>query len=302
MNTIMHNSLMYKPIMNKDIFNQFEEYMFTKENIQKFSFTPPIKDAPHAPTPFASTPYAPTPFASTPHAPTPFAPTPHAPTPFAPTPFATSPKYNKTKPLLPLPVPMPTTIDAFMPFQKDKLFWCFYLILKGKDEYDMHRADYFITEKNFKIATVEKLRLVKDKLKELKIKRNEIEDELVNQPQITLKSLNVLCLVYGVSITYLSGKKYYEFLHANESSSEAVKGVIRQTDTKEEMVLYEYNIPDIHANYWKVENAQKPLKVPSAYTVKELQEICKKLDIKLVNDLGKNKTKQILYEEILTKL
>ena len=61
-------------------------------------------------------------------------------------------------------------------------------------------------------------------------------------------------------------------------------------------------IKNIRETYWKIDNPDKPLKVPSAYTIKELQDISTKLGINLVSNLGKNKTKQLLYEEILTKL
>jgi hypothetical protein len=82
------------------------------------------------------------------------------------------------------------------------------------DDYEMNKNTAFATEKKFKIDTVEKLRFMKDKLKELKIKRNEIEDELVNKDCISTKSLQVLCLIYKISIIYISGKKYSEFLFA----------------------------------------------------------------------------------------
>jgi hypothetical protein len=60
----------------------------------------------------------------------------------------------------------------FIPFQKDKLFWSFYIILNGFEEYELHNSDHFITEKNFKIAAVEKLRYMKDELKDAKLKKS----------------------------------------------------------------------------------------------------------------------------------
>ena len=77
----------------------------------------------------------------------------------------------------------------FIPSQKDKLFWCFYILLNGFDDYEFSKNDSFKTEKSLKISSVEKLRSIKDKLKELKIKRNEMENEFVNTETITLKGL-----------------------------------------------------------------------------------------------------------------
>ena len=42
---------------------------------------------------------------------------------------------------------------------------------------------------------------------------SEVEDELVNKEQITVKALQVLCLVYNVSVTYIYGKKYCSLEH-----------------------------------------------------------------------------------------
>jgi hypothetical protein len=190
--------------------------------------------------------------------------------------------------------------ENFTPLQKDKLFWCFYIILKGIDDYEMNKNTAFANEKKFKIDTVEKLRFMKDKLKELKIKRNEIEDELVNKDCISTKSLQVLCLIYKISIIYISGKKYSEFLFAE---SDKITGIIEQNKelSVKNTIDLEY-ISTVKKTYWFIENIQKPLNAPSAYTLKDLQDISTKLGINLVSNLGKNKTKQLLYEEILTKM
>lgn len=190
--------------------------------------------------------------------------------------------------------------EYFTPSQKDKLFWCFYIILKGIDDYEMNKNTSFSIEKKFKIDTVEKLRFMKDKLKELKIKKNEIEDELVNKECITTKSLQVLCLIHKISILYISGKKYSEILF---DEPDKITGIIEQGNdlSVKNYIDLEY-ISNVKKTYWFVQNIQKPLNAPSAYTIKDLQDISTKLGINLVSNLGKNKTKQILYEEILTKM
>jgi hypothetical protein len=191
----------------------------------------------------------------------------------------------------------------FIPFQKDKLFWSFYIILNGFEEYELHNSDHFITEKNFKIAAVEKLRSMKDELKEAKLKKNEIEDELVNHSTITLKGLHALCLLHQVSITYIYGRKYCEFLYSSSTSSKS--GVIVKTDKNEESVRYDATedfMTNIRNNFWKIENVQKPLSTSSSYSVKDLQDICKRLEISITLDTGKNKTKQVLYEDILKEV
>ena len=248
--------------------------------------------------------------------------------------------HSKVPEQEPVPEPEPElaivqkpAINHFIPSQKDKLFWCFYIILKGYDEYEMNRSTSFTVEKQLKIETVEKLKLIKEKLKELKLKRTELEDELVNKPTISLKGLYALCLVHNVSITYIYGRKYCEFFAM--SPDNARKGTIVQNAKKEDMIKWimpvninavninavninavNVNAVNINANddylttirneYWFIENIQKPLNAPSAYDLKELCDICEKLQIethvKVSESKTKAKTKKQLYEEILEQL
>jgi len=195
--------------------------------------------------------------------------------------------------------PAPT---LFTPLQKDKLFWCFYILLHGNHDYEMNKSHSFGIEKKIKISAVEKLASIKDKLKELKIKKTEIEDELVNKECLTIKGLQALCLIHKISIMYISGKKFSEFLYDDQGE---ITGIIEQLSSKEitlTTVIDNDYIANIKKTYWCIENIQKPLNAPSAYTIKELQDIAKKLGLTLETPLGKNKTKQILYEEILIKI
>jgi hypothetical protein len=212
--------------------------------------------------------------------------------------------------------------EEIVPRHKDKLFWCFYILYKGEHEYQQHMADNFITEKNFKIETAEKLKTMKDKFKQAKLRISEIEDELMNKPQITLKGLQALCLFYGVSLIYEFNQKYSEYLY-NVEDEDAIEIITLKTKERGNTSISEYAlklfesdlndgfndkekrknyIKNIREKYWHIENADKPLKVPSAYTIKELQEIGEKLHLSLKTELGKNKTKAVLYEEILSKL
>jgi hypothetical protein len=283
--------------LSEQIFTKLEEYMFTRGNMAKYNkvfsamIVEKIKEekrnklieqltSPQRPTPAAPVPVP-------------------APVP-APAPVPVPDQ---------VPAPVPIVIEKkkdtqFTPFQKDTLFWSFYIILNGFDEYELHNSDHFATEKQFKIATVEKMREMKDTLKEAKLKRNEIEDELVNQPMITLKGLHALCLVHNVSITYIYGRMYCEFLYSTTNNT-STSGVIIKTNKNknENSVKYdstEEYMTSIRNTFWKIENIQKPLGTASAYSVKELQDICNKLEIPIVvADTGKNKLKTALYEDIL---
>ena len=57
---------------------------------------------------------------------------------------------------------------------------------------------------------------VVDQLKAFKLKRNAVENELVNEQRIGLDGLRALCIAYGVSIVYVVGRTYYDFQHGDE--------------------------------------------------------------------------------------
>ena len=148
-------------------------------------------------------------------------------------------------------------------------------------------------------------------MKELKLKRTELEDNLVNQPTISIKGLYALCLVHNVSITYIFGRKYCEINAVNaDNAEEKKKGIIIQNNKKEDSLRWNDSadnefLSNVRETYWHVENIQKPLKAPTAYTLKDLQDICQKLQIDLetkLNEKTKLKTKTKLYEEILSNI
>jgi hypothetical protein len=98
---------------------------------------------------------------------------------------------------------------------------------------------------------------------------------------------------------------------AAPSEAPIKKGIILQNEKKEDSLKWtsnENNTNDdffkkIQSEYWHIENIQKPLNAPSAYTLAELQDICQKLQIEThiqsENVKLKAKTKTKLYEEIL---
>ena len=302
--------------MSSTILKNLEGFMFSSKNMLNYNkihntiIKPKQHTVPVMPVPVMSV--MPVPVMSVP---VPVIPVP-VPVPVTPVPVPVTPV-----PVTPVPAPAPTADSSFTPFQKDKLFWCFYVLLNGFTEYEMHHTGHYALEKAFKISSVEKLRNMKPEIKELKLKISEVEDELVNKEQISVKGLQVLCLIYKVSITYIYGKQYCEFFYAGTGTGTGADtgtgtdtgkiGIIRRNEKKEHSILYEDTILEtIKQTHWFIEQVQKPLKAPSAYTLKELQDICEKLEVSLKykqeNALGqiteKNKLKKELYEDILAKL
>ena len=191
--------------------------------------------------------------------------------------------------------------DIFYPNQHDSLFWCFYIILNGIDNYELNKKKAFKTEKDFKISSIELVRKQADKIKAMKLKVSEIESGIVNDPKININILRTLALIYEVSIFYVSEPLYYDF-----QNSDTTKGVIVFDKFRKRVgVRHEYNdgyINNIRDSCWYVANPNKPINAVSSYTLQELRNICKKIGNDIINENGKQLTKKQLYESILTKL
>ena len=172
-------------------------------------------------------------------------------------------------------------------------------------EYDYkiakNNSNIFSIEKKWKMDTLDKLKEkeVIDYLKTIKTKVADIEDELMNKEKLSLKGLQVFCFIYKLSVIYISGRKYCEFLYGDDKTF-----VIINTPNKEDGINRksdESYINNIRNTYWKIENVSKPLKSASAYTLTELQEISSKMDIALENaETKKKKTMKVLYQELLS--
>jgi hypothetical protein len=187
----------------------------------------------------------------------------------------------------------------FIPRENDKFFWGFYIFLHGEYEYKIAQNNWFSIEKQFKMDTMKKLDTIKQQLKDLKIKMVDIENEFINSERLSLKGLQVFCMLYEVNVLYVAGRKYCEFLYNNDKNAKTFvienDGIYRNTD--------DAYLKKIRDTYWKMENVSKPLKGASAYSLQELQDICVKMEIELVDSISKKKkTMKVLYQELLAKM
>jgi hypothetical protein len=186
----------------------------------------------------------------------------------------------------------------FYPKQNDALFWIFYIVQHGLSHYEFIKNDAFKVEKEWKIKEIEHVRKQKGLLKANKIKKTEVENQLINEKKIDLKTLEALCLLYKKNIVYIWGRKYIEFLH--DPTDKIYVCELKQNKTKMYHDEYVETILETCRNkYWKIDNIKKPLKSFSAYLLPELQGICGKLNIEMFHSSGKKKTKKDLYQKIL---
>ena len=197
--------------------------------------------------------------------------------------------------------------EVFYPKQNDKLFWCFYILLNGMTEYN-YTTHIFETEKQFKFKSAEKLREMKSILRLHKLKYSDIEGELVSLTKITIKGLHALCILHNMTITYVSGYKYYILGITNENSTYKNGMIIHNSDTS----IYhnigtlfnvsESDIEKIHNTKIRIKNYNKPMLGIASYTLSDLHNMANILKINIYNETGKKKLKKHLYQDVSEKI
>jgi len=185
-------------------------------------------------------------------------------------------------------------LSLFIPKYKDTLFWCYYILINGVEKYEMIRKD-FSEEKMIKIALIQTIRANKDILKKFKIKRTFIEDELLNQQVISIKTFFILCVLKEINIVV---KDKYKYIEHNVDSSE-IK-IIEKSAGKYGLLKKSCFCRE---KYWKMQGLdfENPLRPFSRYKLKDLQDICQSLGLK-IKENGKNIKKADLYQMIRIKI
>ena len=179
----------------------------------------------------------------------------------------------------------------FVTDKEDKLFWCFFVILKGFHEYEINGN--FKTEKDLKIESIENLRKMKGELKALKLSLINIEDRLLNYKKIDIMTLVALALLYKKNIVYIWNRKYYEIIN---NIDEHINIIINDNRNIKLIIENSNKILDYYRdNYLRVENIDKPFKSITAYSKNELITIAEKLGLK---NIDKKTSKKELYEKI----
>lgn len=187
---------------------------------------------------------------------------------------------------IPVTTKLPTkTKDIFLPKHKDTLFWCFYVLYMGIDKYDMIGNKHFVEEKELKFKMIELIRSKKDVLKMHKIKPlSDIENDLANNQQITLKTFIALCIINSISVMVVTNHTYFESIHVSsdissntyvihKSTGEPVKYSLHLTPSDTDKINY------YREHYYNMPSLDNKLKSITSYKYEDLLEICNKLGI-----------------------
>lgn len=194
--------------------------------------------------------------------------------------------------------------DFLIPRFDDTLFWCFYIIQNGISSYELIHQKEFREEKSYKIAMVGKVRESKELLKKYKWKRRQIEDELVNQKKISTKVFLCLCAMHDINVCLINGQTAYTFTSSDSSSNVQI---LNKTEAGYEIFIGTLDERQMKLNTcrntcWCIDSLSKPLRGISSYKIKDLQDICRKLNLSIYNEGNKKRKKSDLYQLIRQSL
>lgn len=186
-----------------------------------------------------------------------------------------------------------TKNKVFTPYQKDKLFWCFYAMVEGIDAVKQARHHSFKTEMDYKYSLISVIRENKQSLKKMGIKLSEIEVDLTSRRTITIPVFIALCIARTVPVIYVSGRTYMDLC-----TDELPRFIVKKTEEGYSLFFDGVDMvaQNIHSTLFRVKNYNKPLKAISNYTVAELYEICQRLKLSIIDENGRKKIKKTIYD------
>ena len=188
--------------------------------------------------------------------------------------------------------------DTFFPDVHDSLFWSFYIMKNGQEAYDSLGKINIVIERKIKIEYIERFRESKQVLKSYKTAPlTHLENVLLNEKQIDIKTLIALCVIEGISFMYIYKNTYFEMnIDADESTQ--INAIVRMDMPTKYGYKIIQDVKTIRESFYKIDNMNKPLKSMSAYKLDELVVFCNKLGMTMDND-GKKANKKCLYEMLV---
>ena len=186
------------------------------------------------------------------------------------------------------------------PPQRDKLFWCFYCLHWGELAYASACDREYAVEREVKINAVELLRSRKGEIAGTGFKLAEVEEELVHARRISSRGLCGLCAAYGVRVLYQLGRTYMILPSQGECDGTIVvrdgcAGLSRSD--KEDVAQAE-----MCKGLYHIANVAKPIRAISAYTLQDLVDIARRLEVPTVGGNGKPLLKKALYSDVRARV
>ena len=198
----------------------------------------------------------------------------------------------------------PVENEIIYPREKDTLFWCYYIMKNGLDEYLHIPHRNMVFEKQLKIELIEKLRENKTFIKVNKLgPLTHIENFLLNESSIDMKTFYALCCFENISCILLFSRFFCD-VNIDENEDDPNNNIMMLINNKElgkfgfKKNVKQEEVSLVRNTQYKIDNLAKPIKAMTAYKMEELDEISKKLKI----ELPEKYRKKDIYELIVQAL
>ena len=188
---------------------------------------------------------------------------------------------------------------TYMPYQKDKLFWCMYAMLEGVSACEAARQKSFKTEMAAKFALIPALRENTAALAGAGLKLAEVEVDLASNRSITLMSFRALCVAKGLKVVYNDDRVFTRCGPSGEPQ------FIVSTSAKGETLILKdvkTRVEHMENTLYEITDFKKPIMAISRYTAPEVQDICRRLELPLADASGKKLAKRALYDMAAQKI
>ena len=161
-------------------------------------------------------------------------------------------------------------------------------------EYYANSNNIFQIEQSEKISYIDVIRKHKNRLKEIKVKRSAIENDIVHELKTSFNSILTLTTIFNYNFVFFSDKLYFERIINGKFKT----CIIKKTKDKYGIWCSNENcdLYKIKKGKFYVENFKKPLKNITHYKKNQLEEIFNKLGLKI--ETNKKITKKMLYAAI----
>ena len=192
----------------------------------------------------------------------------------------------------------------------NQLLWCVYIAMNGRAAFDtIHNA--FVTETEFKYATVDMMRIQKMRIKTLfkryKLSMPNFEAELISSKKLDISGMMALALCHSQNILYIDNRMYYEIIATDTSDTMTVIEKIKNRYCVYATTTESETLQMCRDKFWKMESITSPIKSVSHYKLSELQDIytrlgCEGLVMESVSNSKKRITKPELYAAIMNNI
>ena len=172
--------------------------------------------------------------------------------------------------------------------EDDSLFWSFFIVTFGMEKYIMNKGKNYDLQQKIKISAIESMKDNKNILKQYKLSKTEIEQNLLYDTQISYASFMYLSLLHKQNIVIIDGRVYYECIGNPDNTS-----LTMFKKDNHHYVIYSIVEKDYALQYYKITNMSKRILSISSYKLVDLQNMCKKLKLQV------NGKKMDLYERIV---